>query len=261
MRSYLTLWKATHVARKKTQLKKTQMKKNSIRKAQASMRSALTTGPCGSRPGASPEALGRERPCGRRRLQPARVEQTVPPVPPAAGLPAVPDVAPPVPDDQALVVLLAQLGMEFGDRAARSSLTRVRTLRQRHHLRVEEVARHLDDAARLTRACRTVQPDTRMAYLLTVLENSVATPPPAVGPPGMSSEQRRWGRPAPPACSDGQEISRYIGGSYGVCTHCLSSPCEADCPTHTHEAAGPATPMVPGAVHPPTIARDSYATS
>ncbi len=183
-----------------------------------------------------------------------------PPTPPAAAVPLVPDVAPPVPDDQALVVLLAQLGDEFGDRAARSSLTRVRTLRQRHHLCVEEVTRHLDDAARLTRACRTVQPDKRMAYLLTVLENSMASPPAAVTPL-ESSGQRRWRHPAPSAFADRQEISRYIGGSYGVCPHCLSSPCEADCPTHTHEAAGPATPLAPGAVHPPTRARDSYATS
>jgi len=206
-----------------------------------------------------PRGAGRGK--ARRPAAPARGGPTGPPAPPAAGLPAVPDVAPPAPDDQALVALLAQLGDEFGDRAARSSLTRVRTLRQRHRLAVEEVTRHLEQAALLTRACRTVQSDKRMAYLLTVLENSVATPPPAVGPPGMSSEQRRWGRPAPPASLDRQGISRYTGGSYGVCAHCLSSPCEADCSRRTPEAAGPATPMAPGAVHPPRIARDSYAYS
>ncbi len=174
----------------------------------------------------------------------------------------MPDVAPPVPDDQALVMLLAQLGDEFGDRAARSSLTRVRTLRQRHRLAVEEVTRHLDDAAWLTRACRTVQPDKRMAYLLTVLENSMAAPPPAVVPPGTSSEQRRWDRPAPPASSDRQGISRYTGGSYGVCEHCLSSPCEADCPTRTHVAAGPAAaPTARAVVQVPERAQSSYAYS
>ncbi len=189
-------------------------------------------------------------------------ERLVPTPPPTEVAPPVPDVAPPVSDDQALVVLLAQLGDEFGDRAARSSLTRVRTLRQRHRLAVEEVTRHLDDAAWLTRACRTVQPDKRMAYLLTVLENSMAAPPPAVVPPGTSSEQRRWDRPAPPASSDRQGISRYTGGSYGVCEHCLSSPCEADCPTRTHVAAGPAAaPTARAVVQVPERAQSSYAYS
>jgi len=193
---------------------------------------------------------------------PARVEQTVPPSPPPpASLPAVPDVAPPTPDDQALVVQLAQLGDEFGDRAARSSLTRVRTLRQRHHLCVEEVTRHLDDAARLTRACRTVQPAKRMAYLLTVLENILAAPP-ASAVVLASLEQRRWRHPGHPASLDRQGISRYIGGSYGVCEHCLSAPCEADCPTRTHEAAGPAAALTARAVvQVQERAQSSYAYS
>jgi len=197
------------------------------------------------------------------RRPPAPASERLVPTPPLTeAAPPVPDVAPPVPDDQALVMLLAQLGDEFGDRAARSSLTRVRTLRQRHHLCGKEVTRHLDDAARLTRACRTVQPDKRMAYLLTVLENSMAAPPPAVVPPGTSSEQRRWDRPAPPASSNRQGISRYTGGSYGVCEHCLSSPCEADCPTRTHEAAGPAaTPTARAVVQLPEMAQSSYAYS
>jgi len=199
---------------------------------------------------------------GKARRPPAPAsERIVPTPPPTEAAPPVSDVAPPVPDDQALVVLLAQLGDEFGDRAARSSLTRVRILRQRHRLAVEEITRQLDQAARLTRACRTVQPDKRMAYLLTVLENNVAAPPAAAVTPVTSSGHRRWVHPAPPVSSDCQGISRYTGGSYGVCEHCLSSPCEADCPTHPHEAAGPAVPMVSGAVHPPKIARDSYAYS
>ncbi len=186
-----------------------------------------------------------------------------PPTPPPteAALP-VPDVALPLSDDQALVVQLAQLGVEFGDWAARSSLTRVRTLRQRHHLCMEEVIRQLDDAARLTRACRTVQPDKRMAYLLTVLENILAAPPAAAVTPVGSSGHRRWGHPAPPVSSDCQGISRYIGGSYGVCEHCLSAPCEADCPTRTHEAAGPAAaPTARAVVQLPEMAQSSYAYS
>jgi len=156
-------------------------------------------------------------------------------------------------------VLLAQLGEEFGDRAARSSLTRARTLRQRHHLAVEEVTRHLDDAALLTRACRTVQPDKRMAYLLTVLENCMASPPAAVTPL-ESSGHRRWRHPAPSASSDRQGISRYIGGSYGVCAHCLSSPCEADCPARTLESAEPAVlHTARGAAQPPEMAQSTYA--
>ncbi len=186
---------------------------------------------------------------------------TVAPSPPTEVAPPVLEVAPPVPDDQALVVLLAELGDEFGDRAARSSLTRVRTLRQRHGLCVEEVTRHLAAAARLTRACRTVQPDRRMAYLLTVLENSMASPPPAAVTPVGSPGHRRWGHPAPPASSERQGISRYIGGSYGVCAHCLSSPCEGDCPTRTHDIADHAAAAgVPGAVYAPGRAHSSYAT-
>jgi len=202
-----------------------------------------------------PRGAGQGKPM---RLSATASERIVLTPPTEAASPA-PDVVPPVADDQALVVLLAQLGKEFGDRAARSSLTRVRTLRQRHHLGVEEVARHLDDAAHLTHACRTVQPAKRMAYLLTVLENNLAAPPLASSLP--PSGQRRWGHPAPPVISDRQGISRYTGGSYGVCAHCLSSPCEADCPTRTPQAAGPAVPLVPGAVHPPTMAQDSYAYS
>ncbi len=187
-------------------------------------------------------------------------EHTVAPSPPTEAMPPVLEVPPPVPDDQALIALLVQLGDEFGDRAARSSLTRVRTLRQRHRLAVEEVARHLDQAARLTRACRTVQPDRRMAYLLTVLENSMAGPPAAAVTPGASSGHGRWGWVASPASSERQGSSRYIGGSYGVCEHCLSSPCEADCPTRTHDVAEPGAPLAPGAVPSPRIAWDSYAS-
>jgi len=199
---------------------------------------------------------------GRARRPPATgsAGHTGAPSPPTEVAPPVLEVAPPVPDDQALVVLLAELGDEFGDRAARSSLTRVRTLRQRHGLAVEEVTRHLDQAARLTRACRTVQPDRRMAYLLTVLENSMASPPAAVTPL-ESSGHRRWGHPAPPASSERPGISRYIGGSYGVCAHCFSSPCELDCPTRTHDMADhTAAADVPGSVHAPGTAPGSYAT-
>jgi len=205
---------------------------------------------------------GQPRGAGRgeamRPPTPACAEHAVPPSPPTEAAPPVPEVPPPVPDDQALIAALAQLGDEFGDRAVRSSLTRVRTLRQRHHLCMEEVTRHLDEAARLTRSCRTVQPDKRMAYLLTVLENSMAGPPPAS--PLPPSEHRRWSHPAPSASSERQGISRYIGGSYGVCEHCLSSPCEADCPTRTHDVAGPGAPLAPGGVPRPRIAPDSYAS-
>jgi len=205
-----------------------------------------------------PRGVGRGR--AVRPAVPARAEHAVPPSSPTEVAPPVLEVAPPVPDDQALVVLLAELGDEFGDRAARSSLTRVRTLRQRHGLAVEEVTRHLDQAARLTRACRTVQPDRRMAYLLTVLENSMASPPAAVTPL-ESSGHRRWGHPAPPASSERPGISRYIGGSYGVCAHCFSSPCELDCPTRTHDMADhTAAADVPGSVHAPGTAPGSYAT-
>jgi len=117
-----------------------------------------------------------------------------------------------------------------------------------------------DHAARLTRACRTVQPDKHMAYLLTVLENSMAGPPAAAVTPAASSGHGRWGHAASPASPERQGISRYIGGSYGVCEHCLSSPCEADCPTRTHDVAGPGAPLAPGAVPRPRIAPDSYAS-
>ncbi len=200
---------------------------------------------------------------GRARRPPATgsAGHTVAPSPPTEVAPPVLEVAPPVPDDQALVVLLAELGDEFGDRAARSSLTRVRTLRQRHGLCVEEVTRHMAAAARLTRACRTVQPDRRMAYLLTVLENSMASPPPAAVTPVGSPGHRRWGHPAPPASSERPGISRYTGGSYGVCAHCFSSPCELDCLTRTHDMADhTAAADVPGSVHAPGTAQSSYAT-
>ncbi len=196
----------------------------------------------------------------RRPSATACAEHAVPPSL-AAALP-VPDVARHVSDDQALAALLSQLGTEFGDRAAQSSLTRVRTLRQRHGLNVEEVSRRLEQAALLTRACRTVQPAKRMAYLLTVLENILAAPPASAAVPGAASEQRRWRHPAPPTSLDRQGISRYIGGSYGVCEHCLSSPCEADCPTRPHEAARPAAaPTARAVVQLPEMAHSSYAYS
>ncbi len=208
---------------------------------------------------------GQHRGAGRGKAMrpPATASERLVPTPPPteAALP-VPDVALPLSDDQALVVQLAQLGVEFGDRAARSSLTRVRTLRQRHGLAVEEVTRHLDDAAWLTRACRTVQLDKRMAYLLTVLENSMAAPPTSAAAPGASAAQRLWRHPTTPTSLNRQGISRYTGGSYGVCEHCLSSPCEADCPTRTHEAAGPAAaPTARAVVQLPEMAHSSYAYS
>jgi len=207
------------------------------------------------------QSQGAGRGKAMRPAAPARVEQTVPPSPPAAGLPAVPDVAPPAPDDQALVALLTQLGVEFGDRAARSSLTRVRTLRQRHRLAVEEVTRHLEQAALLTRACRTVQSAKRMAYLLTVLENTMAAPPSASLLLLASQELRCSRHPAPSVSSHRPGISRYIGGSYGVCEHCLSSPCELDCPTCIHDIADHAAAAdVPAAVYVSGRAPSSYAT-
>ena len=193
---------------------------------------------------------------------PARVEHTVAPSPPEAVVPPVPDVALPVPDDQALVAVLVHLGAEFGDQATRSSLTRVRTLRQRHGLSVEEVTRCLDAAAGRTRGCRTVQPAKRMAYLLTVLENIMAAPPEGPTPAVGHAQQRRGSHPTTLTSSDRQGISRYIGGSYGVCEQCLSSPCELDCPTRTHDIADHAAAAgVPGAVHAPGRAHSSYATS
>jgi len=127
---------------------------------------------------------------------------------------------------------------------------------------VEEVAHHLDAAARLTRACRTVQPAKRMAYLLTVLENILAAPPEGPTPACDDAQQRRGSHPAALASSDRQGMSRYIGGSYGVCAHCLSSPCELDCPTRIHDLVDhTAAAGVLGAVHAPGTAHSSYATS
>jgi len=167
--------------------------------------------------------------------------------------------APPVPDDQALVAVLAQLGVEFGDQAARSSLTRVRTLRQRHGLSVDEVTRCLDAAAGRTRGCRTVQPTKRMAYLLTVLENLLAVPPEGPRPAVDHAQQWRGSHPTTLASSDRLGSSRYIGGSYGVCASCLSSPCEGDCPTRIHDTADHAAAETPGAVHGPDITATRYA--
>jgi len=201
--------------------------------------------------------------CRKAPLTPVPLPEYVLPVSPAApamAVPVVPNVPLPVPDDQVLVTLLAQFGAEFGDRAARSSLTRVRTLRQRHGLSVEEVTRHLNEAAMLTHACPTVQPAKRMGYLLAVLENILPAPPPAPLPLS-SSGQRRWRQPAAPASSAQHGISRYTGDNYGVCAHCLSSPCELDCPTRTHEATEPAAPTTLGAGLPLEIARSSYAFS
>ncbi len=208
------------------------------------------------------QSRGAGRGKAMRPSAPARVEHTVAPSPPEAVVPPVPDVALPVPDDQALVAVLVHLGAEFGDQATRSSLTRVRTLRQRHGLSVEEVTRCLDAAAGRTRGCRTVQPAKRMAYLLTVLENIMAAPPEGPTPAVGHAQQRRGSHPTTLTSSDRQGISRYIGGSYGVCEQCLSSPCELDCPTRTHDIADHAAAAgVPGAVHAPGRAHSSYATS
>jgi len=90
----------------------------------------------------------------------------------------------------------------------------------------------------------------------------MAGPPASAVAPGASLEQRRWRHPAPPAFLDRQGISRYTGGSYGVCEYCLSSPCEADCPTRTHETAGSAAaPMVRAVVQLPEMAHNGYAYS
>ena len=73
-----------------------------------------------------PRDVGHSNKARRSAVSAVSARDAQKPAPAPAAVPLVSDVAPPVPDDQALVVLLTQLGTEFGDRAARSSLTRVR---------------------------------------------------------------------------------------------------------------------------------------
>jgi len=91
-----------------------------------------------------------------------------------------------------------------------------------------------------------VQLAKRMAYLLKVLENLLAAPPEGPMQAGDHAQQRRGSHLTAPASSDRQGISRYIGGSYGVCPACLSSPCELDCLTlHGKNAPPTEAPLPP----------------
>ncbi len=135
--------------------------------------------------------------------------------------------------DAPLVDLVASLSGAFGDKAPDSTLTRVRNLRQRLGVPLAVLIAQLREAAAITDRQRHIAEEKRMAYLLRVLER-LLTQQPTTSSPGDSPPPR--GCPVTPASAPVGNISRYIGGSYGVCPHCLSSPCDSTCPAHGTDA-------------------------
>jgi len=130
--------------------------------------------------------------------------------------------------DAPLVDLLASLSTTFGDKARGSTLTRVRNLRQRLGTPIAVLIPRLREAATITSRQGHIAEEKRMAYLLTVLER-LLTRPTAYSLEGSAPQRSHQAAPAPSGASD---VSRYTGGSYGVCPQCLSSPCDSTCPDH-----------------------------
>jgi len=130
--------------------------------------------------------------------------------------------------DAPLVDLVASLSTTFGDKARGSTLTRVRNLRQRLGTPIAVLIPRLREAATITSRQGHIAEEKRMAYLLTVLER-LLTRPTAYSLEGSAPQRSRQ---ATPASSEASDVSRYTGGSYGVCPQCLSSPCDSTCPDH-----------------------------
>ena len=151
---------------------------------------------------------------------------------------------------QALAGPITALAQELGDAAAPgASLTRACNLFSAASVSLPEFLSRLDEAATRTRAHQTTimgrgrdgQAPKGMPYLFAVLERLPDAEPTPV-PPSARSWRHRPLNAAPPRGADGR---RYTGGRYGVCAHCLASPCEPDCPTQVHDTPAADAPFAP----------------
>ncbi len=206
------------------------------------------------------------------------------PVPSPGGLsspvPAVmprrssPEPAPrPIPADPVAAVLAGPLGalaQELGDEAAPgASLTRACNLFHAAGMSLPEFLSRLDEAGARTRAYQTTimgrgrdgQAPKGMPYLFAVLARLLAPEPAPV--PAPPPPTRSWRRPVGAVPARGADTYRYTGGSYGVCEHCLCSPCETDCPARLHDTPATDAPLTPqlGAVRAPVTPAGSYVHS
>jgi len=220
-----------------------------------------------------------QRPSARKKGPPA--PSTPPPVPSQGGLssPAqavIPrrssiEQAPrPIPADPVAAALagpISALAQQLGDEAAPgASLTRACNLFRAAGVSLPEFLSRLDEAGARTRAYQTTimgrgrdgQAPRGMPYLFAVLARLLAPEPAPVPAPPPT---RSWRRPLGAIPARGADTHRYTGGSYGVCEHCLCSPCEADCPSRIHDTPAADAPLTPqhGAVRTPVMPAGSYA--
>jgi len=154
----------------------------------------------------------------------------------------------------------------LGDEAAPgASLTRACNLFHAAGVSLPEFLSRLDEAGARTRAYQSTimgrgrdgQAPRGMPYLFAVLAH-LPDPEPA---PVPAPPTRSWRRPRGAVPARAADTHRYTGGSYGVCEHCLCSPCEADCPAQIHDtpaADAPPTPQL-GAICAPVLPASSYA--
>jgi len=196
-----------------------------------------------------------QRPPGQKKGQLA--SSTSAPVSPGPALLAPPPTAAPhrpsterasqaTPADsvtQALAGPISALAQELGDAAAPgASLTRACNLFSAAGVSLPEFLSRLDEAATRTRAHQTTimgrghdgHAPKGMPYLFAVLAR-LPDPEPAPRPTVPTRSWRR--RPVGETPSPHPTPRQYTGGCYGVCPHCLSSPCEPDCPTQVHAGA------------------------
>ncbi len=178
----------------------------------------------------------------------------------------------PIPADPVAATLagpINALAQELGDGAAPgASLTRAGNLFHAAGVSLPEFLSRLDEAGARTRAYQTTimgrsrdgQAPRGMPYLFAVLARLLAPEPAPVPPPPPT---RSWRRPLGAVPARGVDTHRYTGGSYGVCEHCLCSPCEADCPSRIHDTPAADAPLTPQYVAVPSTVTpaSSYAHS
>jgi len=169
---------------------------------------------------------------------------------------------------EALAGPLGALARELGDEAAPgASLTRACNLFHTAGVSLPAFLSRLHEAGARTRAYQTTimgrgrdgQAPRGMPYLFAVLAR-LPDPEPALVP---APPTRSWRRPRGAVPARAADTHRYTGGSYGVCEHCLSSPCEADCPARIHDTPAADAPLTPqlGAIRAPVMLGSNYAHS
>jgi len=194
---------------------------------------------------------------------PAVIPRRSSPEPGPRSIPADPVAA-------ALAGPISALAQQLGDGAAPgASLTRACNLFHAAGVSLPEFLSRLDEAGARTRAYQTTimgrgrdgQAPRGLPYLFAVLARLLAPEPAPV--PAPPPPTRSWRRPLGAVPARGADTHRYTGGSYGVCEHCLSSPCETDCPARIHDAPAADAPLTPqlDAVRAPVTPGSSYAHS